>query len=179
MKLDGNSIVLGKKTIIILLGLAIVIILFLRAIKPNIPTNNYQTSTTQPNKPENKYSANKYSTSVYFNQVISVYEDVVNSMEARNFLQSYQQYWTNNDVVELAKHTLVIEKSYKRVKNIVPPKDLIPIHQEVLQAFELFRDSMPIYRTAIDKHDSQLYDQSMNMIIKATNELAKITNKFE
>ncbi|KKP56398.1 MAG: hypothetical protein UR50_C0003G0024 [Parcubacteria group bacterium GW2011_GWC1_34_10] len=128
---------------------------------------------------DNKYVANKYSTSVYFNQVIGVYEDVTNSMEARNLLQSYQQYWTNKDVTELAKHTLIIEKSYERVKAIVPPEDLILIHQEVLQAFELFRDSMPIYRRAIDKHDSKLYDQSMNMILEASDKLDKIVDKFE
>ena len=128
---------------------------------------------------DNKYEANKYSTSVYFNQVIGVYEDVTNSMEARNLLQSYQQYWTNKDVTELAKHTLIIEKSYERVKAIVPPEDLIPIHQEVLQAFTLFRDSMPIYRIAIDKHDSELYNQSMNMILEASDKLDKIVDKFK
>ena len=144
----------------------------------NVQTQNVKPQTYTPQTPTT-YSANKYSTAVYFNQVIKIYEDVANSMEARNLLQSYQQYWTNEDVIELAKHTLVIENSYERVKNIVPPKDLIPVHQEVLHAFELIKNSMPIYRIAIDKNDSKLYDQSMNMIIKAGNELTRISDKFK
>lgn len=124
-------------------------------------------------------SANKYSTAVYFNKIIIVFEDVTNSIEALNLLESYRRYWTNEDVIEVAKHTLVIEKSYERVKDITPPKDLIATHQEVLQAFKLFKDSMPIYRTAMDKSDSQLYSQSMGMILTAVDKLSEITEQFK
>ena len=138
-----------------------------------------ESSSLLPSKSENKYQANKYSTAVYFNQINAIYEDVVDSMATRDFLQSYQQYWTNADVIELAKHTVIIEKSHERVRNIVPPNDLISIHQEILQAFELFRDAMPIYRTAIDKRDSQLYDKSMNMMLEGADKLDGIVDKFE
>jgi hypothetical protein len=121
----------------------------------------------------------KNSTNVYFNKVMAVYENVSSSIEALNILESYRHYWTNNDVIEIAKHTLIVEESYKGVKNIMPPKDLITIHQEILQVFKLFKDSMPIYRTALDKSDSQLYSQSMDMILKANDKLIKIIEQFE
>ena len=128
---------------------------------------------------EDKYPAGKYSTSVYFNQVVSIYEDVTEAVVAIDYLESYMKYWSNSDVVEITKQTLIIENSYAKINNIVPPNDLISIHQEVLQAFGLLRDSMPIYRKAIDSRNSQLRTQSMNMILKASDDIDMIVNKFE
>lgn len=139
----------------------------------NTPSQTQQVTVTK------QKSANDYSPAVYFNKIIVVFEDVTNSIEALKLLESYRRYWKNEDVIEVAKHTLVIEKSYERVKDIAPPKDLVTTHQEVLQVFKLFKDSMPIYRTAMDKSDSQLYSQSMNMILKAVDKLTEITDQFK
>lgn len=125
------------------------------------------------------YRAGKYSTSVYFNQVVEVYANVADAISEMQFVESYWPNWSNSDVVELAKQTMIIETSYAKVASITPPNDLTSVHQEVLSAFMLFRDAMPIYRKAIDSRDTALRTESMNMVLRATEQLTAITNKFE
>ncbi len=126
-----------------------------------------------------KKVANKYSTSVYFNKVINILEDVYDSLEKFQILVSYRDYWTNYDVIEVVKHTLIVEESYEKVKNITPPKDLISTHQEVLKVFKLLKDSMPGFRKALDTHNTKLYNESIVAIQKAMDMLVEITNQFE
>jgi len=128
---------------------------------------------------QDKHDAGRYSTSVYFNQVVDVYANVADSITKMQFIESYWPNWSNSDVAELAKQTIIIETSYAKVGSITPPDDLASVHQEVLSAFILFRDAMPMYRKAIDSRDTALRTESMNMVLRATEQLTAITNKFE
>ncbi|PIZ00156.1 hypothetical protein COY62_04115 [bacterium (Candidatus Howlettbacteria) CG_4_10_14_0_8_um_filter_40_9] len=134
---------------------------------------------TNNSQQQDKHDAGKYSTSVYFNQVVDVYANVADAITQMQFIESYWPNWSNSDVAELAKQTMIIETSYAKIASISPPDDLTSIHQEVLSAFILFRDAMPMYRKAIDSRDTALRTESMNMILRAGEELTAITNKFE
>src|SRR3989344_3752719 len=136
-------------------------------------------SGSDNSRPQSEYRADKYSTSVYFNQVVDVYANVADAIAKMQFIESYWPNWTNADVGELAKQTMIIETSYAKIASISPPDDLTSIHQEVLSAFILFRDAMPMYRKAIDSRDTALRTESMNMILRAGEELTAITDKFE
>src|SRR3989344_4977649 len=136
-------------------------------------------SGSDNSKQQSEYKAGKYSTSVYFNQVVDVYANVADAITKMQFIESYWPNWSNGDVAELAKQTMIIETSYARIASISPPDDLTSIHQDVLSAFILFRDAMPMYRKAIDSRDTTLRTESMNMILRAGEELTAITDKFE
>lgn len=154
-----------------------VILLFIIA---SVGGEQSASKTVQPQlSQEQKKDAGKYSTAVYFNQVISVLENVTEAFETLQLMESYQNIWTDSDIVDIAAQIMIIESAYGRVTEITPPNDLVVIHQEVLQSFKLFKDSMSIYKKALDSQNAQLYEQYNKMKLEGATSIDRIVNQFE
>lgn len=104
----------------------------------------------------------------YASKMGEIANDLSKSSYALANSMSIFPYWSEEEIILIAMHTVILEGLYDRAKKVVLPQKFSLVHQKYLSAFKLFRDAMPIMRTGIDNLNSVLIDKSTNMFLQAT-----------
>ncbi len=93
---------------------------------------------------------------------------------------------TDDDRINLAKDTIIMEKAYDRILAIKPPPELLKTHQKYLSGYQLIKGSMPILRNALDNNNQDLLNQATakiaeasKLISQANDEVSTFTNSLK
>jgi hypothetical protein len=89
--------------------------------------------------------------------------------------------WTEQEIIEVAMYTVVIEESYRSAKELIPPEKFQTHYSYFLAGLSKYAEAMPFLRSGIDNLDNDQISQSIELILEGAefiNQATKELNKL-
>ncbi|MBZ0190102.1 MAG: hypothetical protein K8F34_00250 [Candidatus Kuenenia stuttgartiensis] len=128
------------------------------------------TQTTEQTEQTTKFSEEVLKITEYALKMQVISRDFTKSNFALSELTSNWPYWSDQDVILIESHAVILEGIYDRARAVSAPQKLSSIHQKYLNAFKIYKDVMPIITKRIANADTVLLDKSTNMILRSASD---------
>jgi len=89
------------------------------------------------------------------------------------------KYWTDNEILMFALHTVRIEETYERARALEVPIGYENIHQETLNGLRKFSLAMPLFREGIYKMDVETIRRADRLIKEGRAHLENVAKLMD
>lgn len=143
-----------------------------------LPSPTTLSTPTPTSEPTTNLQADPQEYLEYSTEMQSFFTDTNKANTELAELMGKYPYLTTEDVINLAKDTVILEMAHDRVSKILPPPELKSTHQKYIRAYKIIKDSMPILRDAFDNNDDTLFKQSTEKVIEASNLISQANDEL-
>ncbi|MBE0430052.1 MAG: hypothetical protein IBX61_09325 [Thermoleophilia bacterium] len=136
-------------------------------------TTPYQQTRTEP-----KVSSEE---KAYRDGVMKISNDVSESLgELGGFVSENPLpfLWTDEEVIKLAMHTVIIEGGYDEAQKLNPPEKFKDVHASFIMALDKFAQSMRIFREGVDNLDVEKLEQATALMNEGSAYMNEATAKM-
>jgi len=150
-----------------------------------LPPQNQETETITP-QPEPP-SQEQLAIIDYSSKMSEIMQTLTSaSTKLGDLTVKYPTGWTDEDMLNAAMQTVILENLYDEVNTLQPPEGLEGAHTLYLQALKKYANAMPLYRNWIDTADSQssktaikLISEGAPLVKEATEMVKKFTSSLK
>lgn len=85
--------------------------------------------------------------------------------------------WTEEEIITVAVHTVMIELSYESVQELDPPHKFKSTNDFFLAGLSKYAEAMPIFRSGVDNLDADKIQQAANLIAEGAQLINQATQE--